>query len=132
MGYVESNLIPGETVQLRGKIHWMIFIPHILLMFIVIGFVTIIGAILQVKTTEMAVTNKRVITKTGLISRKTLEMALSKIETISVDQGILGRIFGYGTLTVVGTGGTRETFKWVVDPLAFRKAVQHQSMGDGS
>ena len=129
MGYVESNLMPGEVVQHQAKIHWMIYVPHIFLMCIAIGFITIIGAILQVMTTEMAVTNKRVIIKTGLLSRRTLEMAVSKIETVGVDQGIFGRIFGYGTVTVRGTGGTKESFSWVADPLAFRQAVQHISMG---
>jgi len=61
-------------------------------------------------SSEFAITNKRVIIKVGLISRKTLEMNLSKIESVNVDQSILGRILRYGTLTVIGTGGTRETF----------------------
>ena len=60
---------------------------------------------------------------TGLISRRTLEMNLEKVETIKVDQGIFGRILGFGTVTVVGTGGTKEAFKWMAEPLAFRRAV---------
>jgi uncharacterized membrane protein YdbT with pleckstrin-like domain len=129
MGYIESNLMPGEAVQHHAKIHWMIYVPHIILMFFLVGFATIFVAVLRAMTTEMAVTNKRVIVKTGLISRRTLEMALSKIETVGVDQGIIGRIFGFGTVTIRGTGGTAEPFTWVADPLAFRQAVQHISVG---
>jgi uncharacterized membrane protein YdbT with pleckstrin-like domain len=90
-------------------------------MFIVIGFLTILMPIIRQVTTEMAITNKRVIIKTGLISRDTLEMNLDKVETILVDQSILGRIFGYGTLEIVGTGGTREPFEQVADAMTFRK-----------
>jgi len=129
MGYVDDNLINGEVVHYRAKLHWMLYLPHIFLMIVIIGFVTIIPALIRSKTTEMAVTNKRVIIKTGLISRKTLEMALGKIETVAVDQGIMGRIFGFGTITVVGTGGTREPFDWVANPIGFRKAVQHETLG---
>ena len=76
---------------------------------------------------EFAVTNKRVIVKTGLISRRTLEMNLSKIESVNVDQSIMGRILGYGTITIIGTGGTRESFPKIANPLLFRKKFQELS-----
>ena len=76
---------------------------------------------------EFAVTNKRVIVKTGLISRRTLEMNLSKIESVNVDQSIMGRILGYGTITIIGTGGTRESFPKIAEPLLFRKKFQELS-----
>ena len=72
----------------------------------------------------MAVTNKRVIIKVGLISRRTAELNLNKVENIGVNQSILGRILNYGTITVVGTGGTHEQFRWVASPIEFRRAVQ--------
>jgi uncharacterized membrane protein YdbT with pleckstrin-like domain len=75
-------------------------------------------------TNEFAITNKRIIIKSGLLSRRTLEMNIAKVESVNVDQGILGRILGYGVVTVIGTGGTRETFQSIADPLAFRKAFQ--------
>ncbi|MBK8659832.1 MAG: PH domain-containing protein [Bacteroidetes bacterium] len=73
---------------------------------------------------EFVVTNKRLICKTGLISRKTLEMNLNKIETVNVDQSILGRLLGYGTITIIGTGGTREAFEDIAAPVEFRKRFQ--------
>jgi uncharacterized membrane protein YdbT with pleckstrin-like domain len=78
-------------------------------------------------TDEFAITNKRVIIKTGLISRKTFEMNHSKIESVNVDQSILGRILGYGTIGIVGSGGTREVFPNIKNPLAFRKKFQEMS-----
>ena len=127
MGYVESNLGPGEQVVHRGQLHWAIFLPGIVLLPILIGVFPLIAAFIARMSTEMAVTNKRVIIKAGLFSRRTIEMNLNKVENISVDQGILGRILNYGTITVVGTGGTREPFKWVAAPLDFRRAVQAQT-----
>jgi len=75
-------------------------------------------------TDEFVITNKRIIIKTGLIARKTVEMNLSKIETVNVDQSIFGRIFGYGKITIVGTGGTREWFPNIKNPLKFRRTFQ--------
>lgn len=127
MSYVDSNLMPGERVMHRAHLHWSIYIPGAILSLAVIGIVMLLAAFIQRRTTEMAVTNKRVVIKTGWISRKTVELNLSKVENIAVDQGIIGRVFDYGTITVVGTGGTREPFKGVQAPLAFRRAVQEQS-----
>ena len=127
MSYVDSNLIPGETVVHRAKLHGMIFVPGIVLFVVIIGIFLLVAAIIRKATTEMAVTNKRVIIKTGLISRKTLEMNLAKVENIGVDQGIFGRMFNFGKITVVGTGGTHEEFSMVASPLDFRKAVQTQA-----
>lgn len=124
MGYVESNLLPGESVQYSAKLHWAMYMPHVALMVVAVGFLTILIPIIRQFTTEMVATDKRVIAKEGFISRRTLEMNLHKIETIGVDQSIFGRMLGYGTVSVVGTGGTKEAFNWVANPLGFRKAVQ--------
>ena len=126
MSYVENNLIQGEQVVYRAELHWIIFIWPVIFSFVLIGIPWLITAILQKKTTEMAVTNKRVIIKTGIISRRTIEMNLSKIENIEVNQNIIGRIFGYGIITIVGTGGTHEPFENVSQPLDFRKSVLAQ------
>ena len=127
MGYVESSLGQGEQIVHEGKLHWAILLPGIVLLPVLIGALFLISAIITMMTTEMAVTNKRVIIKTGLISRRTVEMNLSKVENVGVDQGILGRMLNYGTITVVGTGGTKEPFKFVAAPLDYRRAVQEQS-----
>ena len=72
-------------------------------------------------TTELAITNKRVIAKTGLIQRRTIEMFLEKIESIQVDQGVLGRLFNFGSVVISGTGVHSAPFKSISDPLALRK-----------
>ncbi len=80
--------------------------------------------------TEMAVTNKRVIVKTGLAERRTTEILLSRIESVVVDEPAIGRILGYGTVIVRGTGGTPEIFEKIQHPLKFREQVQSQIAGD--
>ncbi len=74
-------------------------------------------------TTEFAVTNRRVIAKTGLLRTRTLEMLLSKIESIKVSQNVVGRLLGFGVVTVVGTGGTHERFAAIASPFAVRMRI---------
>jgi uncharacterized membrane protein YdbT with pleckstrin-like domain len=80
--------------------------------------------------TEMAVTNKRVIVKSGLVDRRTTEILLSRIESVVVDEPAAGRILGYGTVIVRGTGGTPEVFEKIQHPLEFREQVQRQIAGE--
>jgi uncharacterized membrane protein YdbT with pleckstrin-like domain len=80
--------------------------------------------------TEMAVTNKRVIVKTGLADRRTIELLLQRIESIAVEEPAMGRILGYGTVVVKGTGGTPEVFAQIAHPLEFREQVQRQIAGE--
>jgi uncharacterized membrane protein YdbT with pleckstrin-like domain len=80
-------------------------------------------ALIIMFTTEFGVTNRRVIAKTGFIRRHTLEMLLPKIESVAVRQNILGRILDFGTVTVTGTGGTKESFRAIVEPIAVRKKI---------
>lgn len=119
--YVQSTLMPNETVNYEAKLHWFIFVPHLILMSIIVGFITILVPVIAWYTTEMVLTNRRIIMKRGLIARKTFEMGFAKVETIQVDQGIIGRLFGYGSVTVVGTGGSKECFAYIAAPLEFRK-----------
>jgi len=86
--------------------------------------------LLKRSVTEMAVTNKRVIVKTGLAERRTTEILLSRIESVVVDEPAMGRILGYGTVIVRGTGGTPEVFQKIQNPLKFREQVQSQIAGD--
>ncbi len=81
---------------------------------------------LQRNATEMAVTDKRVIIKSGLVSRKTFELLLPKVESIGVSESVWGRMLGYGSVVVRGTGGTPEPFDRVAHPLEFRRQVQQQ------
>jgi len=80
--------------------------------------------------TEMAVTNKRVIVKSGLANRRTIELLLSRIESIAIEEPALGRLLGYGTVIVRGTGGTPEVFPQIARPLEFREQVQRQIAGE--
>lgn len=119
--YVDNNLIGDERVELETTYHWIIFCNFRAV------FTLFIAPLLDRYTDEFAITNKRVIIKTGLVSRKTFEMNHSKIESIHIDQSILGRILGYGTIRIVGAGGTREIFPSIQKPIAFRKKFQELS-----
>ena len=119
--YVDNNLIKDEHVEFETTYHWIIFCNLRAI------FTLFIAPMLDRYTDEFAVTNRRVIVKTGLISRRTLEMNLNKIESVNVDQSIFGRMLGYGTITIIGTGGTRESFPDISNPLKFRKKFQELS-----
>jgi hypothetical protein len=93
---------------------------------LVCGVVAILLGMVRRNATEMAVTNRRVVIKTGLASRKTIEMLLNKVESIEVSETAFGRMLGYGTIVVIGTGGTPEPFHKVAHPLEFRSQVQQQ------
>jgi len=90
------------------------------------GVVAILAGAVRRNATEMAVTTRRVVVKQGLVSRKTIEMLLNKIETIEVSEPMAGRMLGYGSITMVGTGGTSEPFHKIAHPLQFRSEVQQQ------
>jgi uncharacterized membrane protein YdbT with pleckstrin-like domain len=142
MSYVESNLLPNEQITYRAKLHWIIYaLPaSVFLIAIlvaaggggwiagtaigVIGFVLFLPPWIKARSSEFAITNKRVLIKVGLIRRHSLELLLQKVEGIGVDQGFLGRILGYGTITVSGVGGTKEAFLMISNPLEFRRQVQ--------
>lgn len=117
-GYVRSHLIENEKIVYQAKLHWIIFFSwrSLLTLFLAPLFVRM--------TSEYAITNRRVIVKTGFISRQTFEMNLSRIESVEVDQSFWGRILGYGSITIIGTGGTRELFNDISNPLKFRKVFQ--------
>jgi len=139
MSYVNNNLMSNETIIYEAKIHWFVFIPSAVFLvlgivfngnesasvlvplFILIAFVSFIKAIIIKTTTELAVTSKRVIAKTGLISRSTIELNHSKVESFNIDQSISGRIFGFGTLVLNGTGGGKTPIPNIDAPLEFRK-----------
>ncbi len=116
--YVNTNLISGEQVEYETSYHWIIFFNLRAL------FTLFIAPIFDRWTSEFAITNKRVIIKIGWISRKTVELNLSKIESVNVDQSFWGRIFGYGDIRIIGTGGTREVFLKLAKPLEFRRKFQ--------
>jgi uncharacterized membrane protein YdbT with pleckstrin-like domain len=91
-----------------------------------IALIFIVRGILMRNATEMTVTNKRVFVKVGLAARRTIELLLSRVESIGVEESVMGRMLGYGRVIVHGTGGTPEVFNMVAHPLEFRTQVQQQ------
>lgn len=160
MSYVDKNLIPGEEVIYRTRLHWIVIFWHLLfaiifvlagayllaglpgtnfvqpdqmqyariggIVLIAIALISFIVSLVRRNSVEMAVTNKRVTVKVGLMSRSTEEMMLTRIESIMVDQSLFGRMMNYGTITLRGVGGTPDPFPNIAHPLEFRRQVQHQ------
>jgi uncharacterized membrane protein YdbT with pleckstrin-like domain len=93
---------------------------------LLIGAIFFVVGLVRRNATVMALTNKRVIVKTGLASRRTIELLLSRIESIAVEEPAMGRVLGYGTVVIRGTGGTPEVFEKISHPLEFREQVQSQ------
>jgi uncharacterized membrane protein YdbT with pleckstrin-like domain len=93
---------------------------------LIAAVIVVILGLVRRNATEMAVTTRRVVIKTGLAARKTIEMLLSKVESIEVSETAGGRMLGYGTIVVIGTGGTSEPFHKIAHPLEFRSQVQQQ------
>ena len=94
--------------------------------FFVVALIFIARGVLMRNATEMTVTNKRVFVKVGLAARRTIELLLSRVESIGVEESVMGRMLGYGTVIVHGTGGTPEVFNRIAHPLEFRTQVQQQ------
>jgi hypothetical protein len=94
--------------------------------FIIVAVVVAIGGLWHRSSTELSVTNRRVMVKTGIVLRHTMEILLSKVESIEVDQTITGRVLGFGSIIVRGTGGTPEPIQLIDNPQEFRKQVQEQ------
>lgn len=120
--YVDNHLVREWLVEYETEYHWIIVVSLEAI------FTLFILPTIKFFTSEFAFTNNRVIIKTGLISMKTVEKNLQKIESVNVNQSILGRLFGYGDLVIVGTGGTREVFTQIKKPIKFRKRFQELSL----
>ena len=93
---------------------------------VVVALIFVFRGILNRNATEVAVTNKRVVAKVGIAARRTVELILPRVESIGVEETVMGRILGYGTVIVRGTGGTPESFEKIAHPLEFRTQVQQQ------
>ena len=149
MSYLDDHLLAGERIVYRARLHWTIFLVSIAVVLLGVGLAILlqviepgyayaglgligvglllaIGPAIRYVTSEFAVTDKRVLGKVGFIERESDETLLSKVEAIAVDQGVLGRVFGFGTVTITGTGGTQEVFSGIGEPLEFRRQIQSQ------
>ncbi len=125
--YVEGALIKDEKILHTGHISlWsvsgLLVLGLVLLPVFGIGLVLWAIAFIKFKTTELAITNKRVIAKFGFISRKTVELNINKVESIQVDQSVLGRLFDFGTLVISGAGNPQAPIPGISNPMAFRRA----------
>jgi uncharacterized membrane protein YdbT with pleckstrin-like domain len=149
MSYIDRNLIAGERVVYRTRLHWLVLVMPVLFVVVVllplgwflangawrnlawvplaVGLLVLLPAIVKRQSSDFAVTNKRVMMKAGVFTTHSVELLLNKIEAIAVNQGFGGRVFGYGDIVVTGSGGTREAFTLIQAPLAFRRAVQSVS-----
>jgi uncharacterized membrane protein YdbT with pleckstrin-like domain len=143
LGYVDSSLLPDEQIVYKATLHWTIFwqcwliiligIASLIFQPIVGGLIIFVGLLvglrkfIEYKTSEFAVTTKRVIIKVGVFRRRTLELLLRQVEAISVDQTVLGRMLGFGSVTLTGTGGVREVFHNISSPLEFRRQIHSQA-----
>ena len=149
--YIDDILQPGEKVLYSTNAHWMFFLPAIAawvvavvflvlsrmvaahaLMSVCLAFAAVAGLValywtatawFHRWTTETDVTNMRVVHKTGFIKRRTFEMSLDKVESVDVNQSILGRVLNYGSVTVRGVGEGAETIDTIASPLDFRNHI---------
>ena len=151
MKYVEQVLQPGETLIYATSLHWLIYLRAIIIfvlavlclivswrlsdavistalqivvgLLLLLALISALAGLIRRVTTELAVTDRRVIYKTGIVQRHSIEMNRSKVETVGVNQSILGRVLGYGTVVVRGTGGSFEPIPFIGDPLTFRSHI---------
>ncbi|MEP6808886.1 MAG: PH domain-containing protein [Chthoniobacterales bacterium] len=154
--YARATLSPNETPCYQTSLHWFVFVRFGLLALALFFFAAIplaigiqaltgselgrlilpLPAVLLLPPTiafassEIVITNRRVLLKTGVIRRQTAEVFLSKVESIAVDQGFLGRMFNFGSVRIRGTGGFEETFDGIAKPLLFRNWVQRLQSGE--
>jgi uncharacterized membrane protein YdbT with pleckstrin-like domain len=133
--YVEGALVQDEQLVHLGRVSlWsmahLIALGVLLIPLFGAGLVLLAVLFIRYKSTELAVTTRRVIVKHGFIRRSTVEINLNKVESIQVDQGLLGRMLDFGTLVIAGTGASHAPLAGIAEPMAFRKAfIQAQ---DGS
>lgn len=124
--YIDKALIKDERILYRGNISlwslWLLIFLGVILLPVGVGLILLLVVYIRYKTTELAITNKRVIAKFGFISRRTTELNINKVESIQVEQGIAGRIFDYGSLIISGAGDPQAPIPGISDPMRFRKA----------
>jgi uncharacterized membrane protein YdbT with pleckstrin-like domain len=125
MSYIDDSLVEGETLVHRAHISWwsqfwLVFLGVVTLV-AVVGLVFIVWAWIRVRSTELAITNRRIIAKFGFVKRHTVEINLEKVEALKVEQGVWGRILNYGTIFISGSGSSVAPIPNIADPLVFRR-----------
>ena len=123
--YIEKALIAGERVVYQARLSLWPFAGWILLgvaaLPVVIGLFILLWVWMRYTSTELAITNKRIIVKFGFVNRSTVELNLSRVESLQVHQGLLGRILDYGSILVAGAGQPQAPVSGIAHPLEFRK-----------
>lgn len=145
MSYIQNNLQAGEEVRYKADIHWYIFVYPVVLLLLgaffssapagllyYVGLVLLLLGLIQLAKrlifkmgAEYVVTNKKVVLKSGFLSRDALELVLNKCEGLRINQSAMGRMFGFGEI-VVTTGGATNTFKFIANPMKFRNEINAQ------
>jgi len=140
MSYVQRVLQPGEQVRHISSIHWIVYWPGVAVAVLaavaywlgweyaayalaLVAVVLLIQQWFQWWVTEIAVTNRRIIYKTGLVRRQTNEMNMDKVESVKIDQSILGRMLDYGNVMMLGTGEGFETLRTIASPIELRNSI---------
>ena len=129
MGYVQDTIGNNEKIIYTVKFHWLYtliaFLNLLFLGVLIIGIINFFKMMINKWTTERVLTDLRYIQKTGWIKRDTEEIRISKIEEIDLKQSILGRILGYGSINISGTGSGKITLELIDDPLVFQKNLNN-------
>jgi uncharacterized membrane protein YdbT with pleckstrin-like domain len=125
MSYIDDSLIEGEVLVHRARVSWWSQFGLVLLgvvtLIVVVGLVFLIWAWIRVRSTELAITNRRIIAKFGFVKRHTVEINLEKVESLRVEQGVWGRILNFGTIFISGSGSSVAPIPNIADPLVFRR-----------
>jgi uncharacterized membrane protein YdbT with pleckstrin-like domain len=129
VSYLEDSLSAGEKIEGLFKLHWFARVPMYL--WLILGLVTFgltwlvaLYEYFRLKSIEQGVTNKRVVLKKGIISRKTEEMKLASIETVEINQVFWGRVFGFGNVKVTGRGISNVVYIGIDDPMAVKRQIE--------
>jgi len=146
MSYIDRHLLDGEKIIFRTRLHWVLMLWPLLLAALVFlpiagwlligqwrayawipvaaALMVLLPAYIRRRSSDFAVTNKRVMMKLGVLDTRSVELLLGKVESITVEQSLTGRILGFGDIVVSGSGGTKEPFSHIQSPMEFRRAVQ--------
>ena len=142
MKYIDKSQLPGEHVIYRTTLHWIVFMKPACwalaamvffcngqtvqtgMICLVFAVVIAMGSLVKYMSSEMGITTKRLILKDGLIRIRSFEMMLDKVEGVQIEQNLIGRVLDYGSVTVIGTGGTKELFQPIANPSLFRKIAE--------
>lgn len=126
MSYIDESLIEGERLLHRARLSWWsqigLLILGLLLLAVGVGLIFIVWAWINMRSTEIAITNRRIIAKFGFIRRSTVEINLEKVEALRVEQSFMGRMLNYGTIFISGAGTSVAPMKDIADPLVFRRS----------